>query len=43
MFGNPWVAFGVLITVVIVERLIATIILACVVKYFDWNDKRIKN
>ncbi|HWR09772.1 hypothetical protein [Sporomusa sp.] len=42
MFGNAWLAFGVLVTVVIVERIIATIVLACVVKYYDWCDKRAK-
>lgn len=43
MLSNAWVAFGLLITVVIVERLIASIVLACVIKYYDWEDKHSKS
>jgi hypothetical protein len=42
MFENPWIAFGVLVAVVITERLIAGLVLAGMLKYYDWQDKRIK-
>lgn len=40
MLSNTWFAFGLLVAVVIVERLIASIVLACVIKYYDWDDKQ---
>ncbi|CUH97369.1 putative membrane protein [Propionispora sp. 2/2-37] len=42
MLGNAWLAFGILIAVVILEKVIASIILACACKYYDWQDRRAK-
>lgn len=39
MFADAWIAFGVLVAMISVERVLAATVLGGLIKYYDLNDK----